>query len=127
MITKEWYPQAYVMGVSWGEFWHMNPRIISAIADGYNQRLQQVDYMNWLNGSYMLSAVTVGVERNLAGRKARGEYIKEPILSRAQKDAQPLTEDTLQKQRELFVEKLKTMQANFELSHRKKNMEGGEK
>lgn len=34
-------------------------------------------------GSYVLSAVSVAVEHCLAGRKARSEYIKEPIMSKA--------------------------------------------
>ena len=34
-------------------------------------------------GNYALSAVTVAVEHNLAGKKAKSQYIKEPILSKA--------------------------------------------
>lgn len=85
MLIAEWFPQAYAIGVSWDEFWRMNPRILSAIAEGYNQRVRNKDYMNWINGQYTLAAVTVGVERNLAGNKAKSEYIKEPILSISEK------------------------------------------
>ena len=85
MLIAEWFPQAYAIGVSWDEFWRINPRILSAIAEGYNQRVRNADYMNWINGQYTLAAVTVGVERNLAGNKAKSEYIKEPILSVSEK------------------------------------------
>lgn len=127
MLTSEWFPYANAMGISWGEFWGMNPRIIQAIADGYAKRIEQQDRMNWLNGHYILSAVTVGVERNLAGKKSKAEYIKEPLWGQMQKENTPMSEKELQKQRELFVEKLKTMKSNYELSHPKKeNDKGGD-
>lgn len=119
MITAEWFPQAYAIGVSWDEFWRMNPRILSAIADGYNQRIRYEDHMNWLNGQYMLSAVIVGVERNLAGKKSKAEYFKKPILEQVEEENKPISDDELQKQRILFMEKLKIMQSNFEISHPK--------
>nr|DAK73002.1 MAG TPA: hypothetical protein [Caudoviricetes sp.]DAX14305.1 MAG TPA: hypothetical protein [Bacteriophage sp.] len=97
----------------------MNPRILSAIAEGYNQRVRNADYMNWINGQYTLAAVTVGVERNLAGRKSKSEYPKNPFFEEIEKQNKPLSDDELQKQRELFVERLKTMQSNFEISHGK--------
>lgn len=42
-----------------------------------------MDYMNWLSNQYALSAVSVAVEHCLVGRKAKSEYIKEPLMSRA--------------------------------------------
>lgn len=105
----------------------MNPRIIRAVSDGYAKRIEQQDRMNWLNGHYLLSAVTVGVERNLAGKKSKAEYLKEPLWGKVQKEASPMSEKELQLQRELFVEKLKNMQSNYELSHHKEeNNKGGE-
>lgn len=118
-MISEWFPQAYAIGVSWDEFWRMNPRILSAIAEGYNQRVRNADYMNWINGQYTLAAVTVGVERNLAGRKAKSEYPQNPFFEEIEKQNKPLSDDELQKQRELFVERLKTMQSNFEISRGK--------
>lgn len=84
-MIAEWFPRAYAIGVSWDEFWRMNPRILFAIAEGYNQRVRNADYMNWINGQYTLAAVTVGVERNFAGNEAENEYTKEPILSVSEK------------------------------------------
>ena len=118
-MISEWFPQAYAIGVSWDEFWRMNPRILSAIAEGYSQRVKKEDYLNWINGQYTLAAVTVGVERNLAGRKAKSEYPKNPFFEEIEKQNKPLSDDELQKQRELFVERLKTMQSNFEISNGK--------
>jgi len=38
-------------------------------------------------GSYVLSAVSVAVEHCLFGKKAKSQYIKEPIMTKALKDA----------------------------------------
>ena len=43
-------------------------------------KLRMQDEQMWLMGQYTLSAVSVAVEHCLAGRKAKSEYIKEPIL-----------------------------------------------
>lgn len=70
-------------------------------------------------GNYMLSAVTVAVEHNLAGKKAKSEYIKEPLLHDLE-DHEP-TEDEIQKKREEFVMRMRTMKANWDLTHPKKS------
>lgn len=116
---------ANAIGVSWFDFWRMTPRTINAIADGYVKRIEQQDYMNWVNGHYLMSAVTVAVERNLAGKKAKAEYLKKPILKEMKEQENP-SEKELQLQRELFVEQLKNMQFNYELTHKKESTEGGE-
>lgn len=115
MFENEWFPAANSMGVSWGEFWHMNPRIINLLAKGRKEKLKEIDYMNWLSNQYTLSAVLVAVEHNLAGRKAKSKYIKEPIMSRVEGQGQKISEDELQKQRELFVARLQAMKANWDI------------
>lgn len=65
-------------------------------------------------GNYVLSAVAVAVERNLAGRKSKAEYIKDPIL----KDYGISDEEKKQKQIDLFVAKMEIMKANFERNKR---------
>lgn len=44
-------------------------------------KMRMQDEQMWLMGQYTLSAVSVAVEHCLAGRKAKGKYIQEPILS----------------------------------------------
>lgn len=107
------------MGVSWNDFWKMNPRIIKAVSNGYNEKLKRQDYMLWLNNQYTLSAVYTALEHSLNGKKAKSEYFKRPITEEFYKREQ-LNEDDLQKQRELFVAKLETMKANFEIAHPEK-------
>lgn len=107
------------MGVSWNDFWKMNPRIIKAISNGYNEKLKRQDYMLWLNNQYTLSAVYTALDHLLNGKKAKSEYFKKPIMEEVCEREQ-LNENDLQKQRELFVAKLETMKANFEIAHPEK-------
>lgn len=48
----------------------------------------------WRNGQYTLSAVLVAVEHCLAGKKAKSEYIKEPILKNVSENIE-LTQDEI--------------------------------
>lgn len=80
LFENEWFPKAYAMGVSWNEFWSMNPHIIALLKKGHNEKIKEKDYLSWLSGKYTLSAVWVAVEHNLFGEKAKSEYIKEALL-----------------------------------------------
>lgn len=73
------------MGISWNEFWSMNPRIYKLHVKAFNEKtkreIKQQDELIWsMVGNYVLSAVTVAVERCLAGSKAKSKYIENPIL-----------------------------------------------
>lgn len=59
----------------------MNPHIINCIRKGYEEKVREQDYLQYLwFGNYGLSAVSVAVEHCLAGRKAKSKYIEKPIL-----------------------------------------------
>lgn len=119
MFANEWFPIANAIGVSWEEFWHTNPFILKQIFKGHQQKIKEQDYMAWLSNQYTLSAVSVAVEHNLAGRKSRSKYIKKPLLQELEEKNKPMSEEELQRQRELFVAKLQVMKTNFELNHKK--------
>lgn len=68
------------MGVSWQEFWGMNPRIIKLLDKGHEEKIKEQDYIAWLFNQYTLSAVSVAVEHCLAGEKAKSKYIEKPFL-----------------------------------------------
>lgn len=82
------------MGVSWSEFWGYTPRTIKAITQGYQQRKEQdmlqADYMNWLTGQYVISALSVAID-GLVG-KGRQKYVEKPFLESA-KEQSSLTEE----------------------------------
>lgn len=86
------------MGVSWNEFWMLNPRIIKCIADGYSEKMKQQDYLNWVSNQYTLSAVSVAIDRVLNSKKSKAEYIKEPVLWKFLEESQ-LTEEEREKER----------------------------
>lgn len=108
------------MGVTWQEFWGMNPHIIKCLQKGHEERMKQEDYLQYLWwGRYGLSAVSVAVEHCLAGRKAKSKYVDKPVLEEIAEQNKPMSEEELQRQRELFVAKLEVMKTNFELNHKK--------
>lgn len=87
MFEKTWLVEAVSIGISHNDFWDMSPRTIKLISEGYKRRIQRIDNLIWTwFGNYGLSSVFVAVEHNLAGKKARSEYIKEPILSKQIKE-----------------------------------------
>lgn len=95
-FENEWFPKANVIGVSWSEFWTLNPRIIKTMMKGYGERIKRQDYMNWLSNQYTLSAVMVAIDKALNGKKSKEEYVKEPALSKFI-DESELTEEEREK------------------------------
>lgn len=67
-------------------------------------------------GNYGISALIVAIDRCFSGKKSKAEYIKRPITQSINESKDRLSEEELQRQRELFVAKLQVMQTNFELS-----------
>lgn len=82
-------------------------------------RKELEDEEQWANwGNYGISALMFAIEHCLAGKKAKTKYIEEPLTKK--KSSSGLTEEEIQKQRELFVAKLQTMKANFDLGKESK-------
>lgn len=111
-FENEWFPKANVIGISWGEFWTLNPRIIKTMIKGYGERIKQQDYMNWLSNQYTLSAVMAAVDKVLNGRKASSEYIKEPVLHNAF-NTYELTEDEKQREVDKFFARENARRVNW--------------
>ena len=75
------------MGITWWQFWGLNPHKIKIIAIGYNEQKIELDAMMhaWF-GNYGVSAVLVAVEHCLAGTKAKSKYIDKPMLSQLREE-----------------------------------------
>lgn len=99
----------------------MNPHIINLLIKGHREKIKEQDYLAWMFNQYTLSAVMVAVEHNLAGRKAKSKYIEKPLLQEAEKKNVPMTEDEIQKQRELFIAKMQAMKTNFDKNRESSN------
>lgn len=72
------------MGVTWQEFWGMNPHIINCLIKGHEERIRQEmkqqDYLQYLWwGNYGRQAVYTAVEHCLA-KKPKSKYIEKPIF-----------------------------------------------
>lgn len=92
---QEWLPQALAIGMTEDIFWKSNPRKIKAYTKAYKIKMQMQDEVIWLScGNYIYSAVSVAVEHCLAGKKAKSEYIKDPVLKNIL-DKENLTEDEI--------------------------------
>ena len=111
------------MGVTWWQFWELNPHKIKIIAKGYREQKKEQDALQhaWW-GSYGLSAVSVAIEHCLAGNKAKSNYIKNPIMFDAEeKECAPLTEEEKRRQTEQLFIRLKIMGANHKRSNKTKD------
>lgn len=94
------------------------PADLEPYAEAHTLEMKQRDREMWMWwGEYGLAATSVAVDHCLNGRKAQSKYIDKPIMERADVAN---NEKELQKQRKAFLAGLMAMQANFELSHSKK-------
>lgn len=111
MVATKWYGLS-VDDIDWSSPADMKPYLKM-----HKEELKEKDYLAWLSNQYTLSAVLVVIEHCFVGRKAKSNYIKKPILQELEEQNKPLTEEEIQRQRELFVAKLQAMKTNFELNH----------
>lgn len=96
---------------------HLVPNQLRAYYKAYKLKRKIRDEEAWLQwGSYGISAFIVAIDRCLNGKKSKAEYIEKPITQSINENKDGLSEEKLQRQRELFVAKLQAMQMNFELN-----------
>lgn len=98
----------------------MTPKILSLIIEGRKQRIKEKieydNYISYIQGVYFADALKATVGNMFKKNNSKPyEYPKKPYDLNEKKE---LTEEELQKQRELFVAKLQVMKANFELSRK---------
>lgn len=87
MFENEWFVRANAIGISWVEFWDMNPRIIYLMTKAYEKKRKQLDELVWgCIGGYVIPAVTVAIDRCLNGNKSKAEYIEKPMLQDVNND-----------------------------------------
>lgn len=91
----------------------------------HEKKIKEQDALMYMwFGNYALSAVSVAVEHCLAGKKAKSEFIKEPILSTIEtkkEEDRPLTEEEIIRQTEALFGKLSVLGANHRLSKKKED------
>ena len=81
-------------------------------------RQESQDYMLYLSGLYTYEAVSVALANAFRKHGSKAiEYRKEPILQAIK----PPTEEDIERKREEFIAKMKTLMANFKATHTEKN------
>jgi hypothetical protein len=123
MFEKEWFPQAYKIGVGWEEFWKLNPRKIMAIAEGYFQkekeRIQTENYLAYLQGRYFLDALMASVGNMFRNKGQKPiTYPQKPYEITEKKE---LTEEEIKAKRMAFVAQMNALKANFDANKGKGN------
>ena len=97
----------------------MDSRPVELVSYGIAYKLKRKirDEDLWLQGLYNMKAFGV-VLSNMFCKNSKAKYFETPISHDKIVQETELTEEELQKQRELFVAKLMAMQKNFELNHK---------
>ena len=106
------------LGITWEQFWDMNPRIVNAHIEGHKLFVLEQNALFHLEGVYTVKALeaTVGNMFKKKGAKAI-EYPAKPFdLEGASESPDGMTEEEKRRKTEMLFGKLRIMQANFELS-----------
>ena len=130
LYTKEWFPYAYAMGISWSEFWEMTPANIDAHKQGFKLKKEEENAFAYIQGIYVRDALacTVGNMFKKKGAKAI-EYPSEPYgmykeQTEEQVESGEMTEAEKRKKTEALFMQLRLMQANYELAKQTEKYEG---
>lgn len=94
------------------------PADLEPYAKAYKLQAKEQDSQLYTMGIYALSAVSVAIEHNFAGKNAVSEYIKKPFLSdmKIEGKKELTEEERIESERNRQYMILKIMQTNFELS-----------
>ena len=109
MFACELFPQMNaICGVSWEQFWRLNPFIILQYKKAYQNKRRIHDEEMWLMGQYNLEAFNVVLSHTVAGifgKNCKAEYPKQAFLQRGLKDA--TTNTNKESQEEVGVYEMK--------------------
>lgn len=95
------------------------PKELEPYDIAHRKKLEEQDYLQYMWwGNYGISALGFAIEHCFNGKRAKSKFVDEPILKNIEEQNKPMTEEKLQRQRELFVAKLEVMKTNFELNHK---------
>ncbi len=72
MFEKEWLPQAIMIGISYHDFWKMNPHIIRFYIEQYKGKRNEEDLKQWQLGQYIVAAISC--------ISPKGKYPKKPMF-----------------------------------------------
>lgn len=105
------------LGLTKQEVLEASPVEVEYVFEAHKLRKRLDDQSNWELGLYIESAVSTAVEHNLAGRKARSEYVKEPLMVRMEREKAERIKAENDSNNKKLVAALVTWQHNWELEH----------
>lgn len=118
MFENEWLPQALVIGISYSDFWEMNPHIINIYSLAHKKRMKEKNAEMHLQGIYMRDAILSTICNAFQGKGAKPyEYPKEPYDFSPETE---LTEQEKDEQIEMLFASLSMMKSNFDKNHKDK-------
>lgn len=83
MIYEDILPEYLAIGVTWEQFMDSCPKELEPYEKAYKNKIKEQDYLQYMWwGSYGVSALTVAIDKCIHGRKAKAEYVKEPIFEK---------------------------------------------
>ena len=127
MFEKEWLPYALSIGISYKDFWHMNPRRIRAFGEAHKKKTQILDEYMWQMGWYNKEAFQVVMAHfgaGLSGKKSDAEYIKKPLLQENPNGkGTELTEEEKQREVDLFFKRENIRRLNWQRNKRLQEQE----
>lgn len=110
------------MGLSYDDFWALTPRKLNVILDGYKLKRKTEDEKHWILGGYVFEAVSLAMGNAFRKKnqkpKSYFEILDKPFFTNIN-NVDGMSEEEIQKKRELLMAQLRTKQSNFELTHGK--------
>ena len=94
------------------------PTDLEPYSRAYTLETKQKDEMMWFMGIYVQNAVSVAIERNFAGKKAKSKYLEKPIMHELESDV-GLTQEEID-EREL--RKMLFAEQQWQVAHSMSNL-----
>lgn len=111
------------LGLTKQEVMDACPVEVEYVFEAQKIRKRLDDQSNWELGMYIESAVATAVEHNLAGRKARSEYVKEPLMRTVERDDNEKRK--LKDNNKLLMATLSTWAKNWQREHQSEENNDG--
>lgn len=126
MFEREWLPSAIAIGISYFDFWQMNPRIIKVMTEGYKKKKLERDEELWRAGLYNYIAFSTALA-NAFSKHGKQSYLEKPLLQESSFSNAQKEEMSEEKRKEMENQKLamtlRIMQANFEIGKKRRERE----
>ena len=119
---NEVFPKACAIGITWEEFWKMNPKILGLHIKAHQERIKEQDYLAWLQGKYIHQGFSV-VLSHVFSKNSNAEYPKTPYMENVELEDKPINnadDEQKKKQAENYMLRLQLMATNWNMNNKDK-------